>query len=206
VAIDADTYKPDCGWHEFVRGRDLPETLVQRTARGGLNYVHTAPAGEAFPGTLCAGVEIKHEGYIVVEPSVFEGKPYRFENDAEPAPVPEWVAIAALIDELTALGPVRIGLDVVGGIAGLAEAMLAEAGFPLVHVPGLAVNRARQGTVGGEHKSDPRDARIIAEQVRVRRDLRRIEPATELDLELRLLVGRRRDLVDAQTQRLPQVQ
>ena len=94
----------------------------------------------------------------------------------------------------------RIGLDVVGGIAGLAEAMLAEAGFPLVHVPGLAVNRARQGAVGGEHKSDPRDARVIAEQVRIRHDLRRIEPATELDLELRLLVGRRRDLVDAQTQ------
>ena len=112
-------------------------------------------------------------------------------------------AIAGLITELTRLGgTVRIGLDVVGGIAGLAEAMLAEAGFALVHVPGLAVNRARQGTVGGEHKSDPRDARVIADQVRIRQDLRRIEPATELDLELRLLVGRRRDLVDAQTQSL----
>jgi transposase len=112
-------------------------------------------------------------------------------------------AIASLIDELKQLGgTVRIGLDVVGGIAGLAEAMLAEAGLVLVHVPGLAVNRARQGTVGGEHKSDPRDARVIAEQVRVRQDLRPIEPAGELDLELRLLVGRRRDLVDAQTRRL----
>jgi transposase len=69
-------------------------------------------------------------------------------------------------------------------------------------MPGLAVNRARQGTVGGEHKSDPRDARVIADQVRTRHDLRPIEPASELDLELRLLVGRRRDLVDAQTQRL----
>lgn len=112
-------------------------------------------------------------------------------------------AIAALVDELAGLdGNVCIGLDVVGGIAGLVEAMLAEAGFPLVHVPGLAVNRARQGTVGGEHKSDPRDARVIAEQVRIRHDLRPIEPAGERDLELRLLVGRRRDLVDAQTQRL----
>lgn len=112
-------------------------------------------------------------------------------------------ALAELVDDLAALdGRVRIGLDVVGGIAGLAEAMLAEAGFALVHVPGLAVNRAREGTVGGEHKSDPRDARVIAEQVRIRQDLRPIEPATELDLELRLLVGRRRDLVAAQTQRL----
>lgn len=111
--------------------------------------------------------------------------------------------IAALANTLTALGgTARIGLDVIGGIAGLAEAMLAEAGFNLVHVPGLAVNRARQGTVGGENKSDPRDARTIADQVRTRSDLRRIEPATEIDLEIRLLSGRRRDLVDAQTQRL----
>jgi transposase len=111
--------------------------------------------------------------------------------------------IAALIEELGSFGgAVRVGLDVVGGIAGLAEAMLAAAGFALVHVPGLAVNRARQGTVGGENKSDPRDARTIADQVRTRFDLRPSEPATELGLEIKLLVGRRRDLVDAQTQRL----
>ena len=95
-----------------------------------------------------------------------------------------------------------IGLDVVGGIAGLAEAMLGVAGFRLVHVSGLAVNRARQGMTGGEHKSDPRDARVIAEQVRTRRDLRSIQPVSELDLELRLLVGRRGDLQVEQTRRL----
>ena len=54
--------------------------------------------------------------------------------------------IAELIDELVSLGgQARVGLDVVGGIAGLAEAMLAAAGFALVHVPGLAVNRAPPG-------------------------------------------------------------
>lgn len=111
--------------------------------------------------------------------------------------------IAVLIDELTTLhGTVRIGLDVIGGIAGLAEAMLAQAGFALVHVPGIAVNRARRGTVGGENKSDPRDACTIADQVRTRSDLRPIEPAAELDLEIRLLVSRRGDIVQAQTQRL----
>lgn len=112
-------------------------------------------------------------------------------------------AIAQLIDELSALnGTVRIGLDVIGGIAGLAEAMFAQAGIALLHVPGLSVNRARQGSVGGENKSDPRDARTIAEQVRTRTDLRTIEPATQIDLEIRLLVGRRQDLVQAQTQRI----
>src|SRR6266511_4093642 len=112
-------------------------------------------------------------------------------------------AIAALIAELKTLeGEITIGLDVVGGIAGLAEAMLAAAGRSLVHVPGLAVNRARQGTRGGESKSDPRDARVIADQVRMRRDLRVIEAESELDLDIRLLVGRRRDLVDEQTRRI----
>ena len=111
--------------------------------------------------------------------------------------------IATLAGELAALGgTARVGLDVIGGIAGLAEAMLAEAGFELVHVPGMAVSRARQGMVGGENKSDPRDARTIADQVRTRPDLRRIEPATEVDVEIRLLVSRRGDLVQAQTQRL----
>jgi transposase len=111
--------------------------------------------------------------------------------------------IAQLLEELRALKTtVRVGLDVIGGIAGLIQAFFAEADIQLLHVPGLAVNRARQATVGGENKSDPRDARTIAEQVRSRSDLRPIEPLSETDLEIRLLVGRRQDLVQAQTQRI----
>lgn len=120
--------------------------------------------------------------------------------DNEPA------AVQALIDELERLqrgqGALTVGIDVVGGIAALLTAMLLEAGFRVVHVPGLAVNRARRGTSGGEHKSDPRDARVIADQVRTRSDLRPIEPAGELDIELRLLVARRRELVTDQTRRI----
>ena len=112
-------------------------------------------------------------------------------------------AIGALIEELGVLGQgLVVGMDVVGGIANLVQAMLAAAGFRLVYVSGLAVNRARQGTRGGESKSDPRDARVIADQVRTRRDLRSIRPSVELDLEIRLLAGRRRDLTDEQTRRL----
>jgi len=112
-------------------------------------------------------------------------------------------AIAELIGGLRALGgEATVGLDVVGGVAGLLEAMLAQAGLGLVHVSGLAVNRARQGTRGGESKSDPRDARVIADQVRTRRDLRPVQAPTEVDRGIHLLVGRRRDLVDEQTRRL----
>jgi transposase len=80
--------------------------------------------------------------------------------------------------------------------------LLVAAGERLVHVPGLAVNRARQGTTGGEAKSDPRDARVIADQVRCRRDLRPIVVEDEALATLQLLVGRRRDLVAEQTRRL----
>src|SRR4051812_18375266 len=114
-------------------------------------------------------------------------------------------ALAGLIEWLEGLrdrGRVTVGIDVVGGIAGLLTAMLLEAGIDVVHVSGLAVNRAREGTSGGEHKSDPRDAAVIADRVRHRRDLRAIEPTSELDTEIRLLVARRRDLVGDQTRRI----
>ncbi|HTF52680.1 MAG TPA: IS110 family transposase [Pseudonocardia sp.] len=96
-------------------------------------------------------------------------------------------AIAELLEDLEALthhGPVTLGIDVLGGIAGLVTAMLTAAGVGCVHVPGLAVNRARRATRGGENKSDPRDARVIADQVRMRDDLRVIEAPSEVDIDL----------------------
>lgn len=112
--------------------------------------------------------------------------------------------IEALIGELDALKPasVTVALDLLGGCATLLCAMLAEAGFRIVHTPGLAVNRARQGTRGGENKSDPRDAATIADLARTRTDLRPVEIETEINVDIRLLVGRRREVVVDQTRRL----
>lgn len=111
-------------------------------------------------------------------------------------------ALVAWIAEAEAgHGPARVGLDILGGIASLLEAMLLEAGLTVVHVPGLAVSRARRGTRGGEHKSDPKDARVIADQVRMRDDLRPVTAMREEDAELRLLVGRRSELVADATRR-----
>jgi transposase len=116
-------------------------------------------------------------------------------------------AIQGLIDEIRAVeaahGPATVATDVLGGVAGLLQTMLLDSGLNLVHVSGLAVNRARQATRGGQHKSDPRDARVIADQIRLRGcDLRAVESAGETDAQLRLLVGRRRELVTDQTRRI----
>ncbi len=114
-------------------------------------------------------------------------------------------AIDELIIEIGAAaavhGPATVGIDILGGIAALTEVMLIEAGVSVVHVPGLAVNRARRGTTGGEHKSDPKDASVIADQIRIRDDLRPVTAMRELDVELRLLVARRSDVVADQTRR-----
>ncbi|GAA1017648.1 IS110 family transposase [Streptomyces thermogriseus] len=111
-------------------------------------------------------------------------------------------AISDLIAVQAEHGQLTIGLDLLGGVAALLTAMLVAAGLRVVHVPGLAVNRARRGTRGGENKSDPRDAQVIAEQVMLRTDLRQVELTDEATAELRLLAGHRTALVKETTARV----
>jgi transposase len=111
--------------------------------------------------------------------------------------------IAELITEIAGLqaehGPAVVGIDVLGGIARLVEVMLCQAGIELRHVPGHAVKVTRRATRGGEHKSDPRDARVIADLVRSRDDLRLVTTGERDHVDLALLVSRRHDLVEDQT-------
>lgn len=109
----------------------------------------------------------------------------------------------ALSAELRALpGPVQVGLDVNGSIATFLQALLLADGIALVHVPGLAVNRAAHGYAGGERKSDPQDAQVIVDLVRTRDGLRPIRPDDDATASPRLLVSRRRDLVQDQGRRV----
>ena len=91
VALDVDSYKPECEFEIVFADICMPPTLVQRSASGGRHYVFKATAGDSFPGNPCRGVEIKHKGYIVLEPSVFNGGQYYFEIVEEPAPAPDWL-------------------------------------------------------------------------------------------------------------------
>lgn len=107
--------------------------------------------------------------------------------------------LAALIGEAVAAGgELTWATDQPGGTAALLLALLWERGQRVLYVPGVAVDRARDG-YRGESKTDARDARLIAEQARMRRDLSALEPSDELLAELALLVARRRDLVADQT-------
>jgi hypothetical protein len=110
-------------------------------------------------------------------------------------------AIAELLAVPLEHGQVTIGLDIMGGIASLLTAMLLAAGPRCVHIPGLAVNRARRGTRGGENKSDPRDSKVIAARVMLRNDLRAVTLSQDSSVELRLLVTHRAVLVKETTAR-----
>jgi transposase len=107
--------------------------------------------------------------------------------------------LSALLQEALGLGlDLTWAIDQPGGAVALLLALLWERGQSVLYVPGIAVDRARDAS-RGESKTDARDARLIAEQARMRRDLSALAPGDELLAELALLVARRRDLVADRT-------
>jgi transposase len=89
-------------------------------------------------------------------------------------------------------------VDIVGGEAALALALLVAHEQTVLYLSGRAVHHAA-GSYRGEGKSDARDAAIIADQARMRRDLTAISPGEEITVELKMLTARRADLVADRT-------
>ena len=80
-------------------------------------------------------------------------------------------ALEAFCSEIAELGVTDervVGIDLTGGAASLLEAVLLGRGEKVRYVPGTAVNKAREAYAGGEQKSDPKDAFVIADQLRLR--------------------------------------
>jgi transposase len=107
--------------------------------------------------------------------------------------------LVALIEEILSLAEdVLWAVDQPGGSAALLLALLWERGQRVIYVPGLTVDRARDA-YRGESKTDAKDARVIADQARMRPDLGVLEPGEGELAELELLLARRRDLVTDQS-------
>lgn len=103
-----------------------------------------------------------------------------------------------LLGDVLALGEeITWGIDLADGGAALLIAVLISHGQQLLYIPGRAVHRASEG-YRGEGKTDAKDAAVIADQARVRRDLTPLRPGDEL-AELKVLTGHRRDLADDKT-------
>ncbi|MGH2812128.1 MAG: IS110 family transposase [Actinomycetota bacterium] len=113
--------------------------------------------------------------------------------------------VTLAISEVESLSGDRLwAVDIPGGVASLALALLWEHGEQVVFVPGITVDRAR-ATYRGESKTDAKDAYVIADQARMRHDLSELRPDGDVLAELALLVSHRRDLVQNQTRAIARI-
>jgi transposase len=111
-------------------------------------------------------------------------------------------ALRVLISDVIAISlDVLWAVDLNHGGASLLIALLTGQGQPVAYLTGLAVHRA-SGTYRGEGKTDARDAFVIADQARVRRDLGLLRPGDEIAVDLRILTTRRADLVEDRTRQI----
>jgi transposase len=89
---------------------------------------------------------------------------------------------------------VRWAVDICGRASTLLLALLVAHGQQVVYVPGRTVNRM-SGAYRGEAKTDAKDARVIADQARMRRDFAPLGTPPELVSTLQLLTNCRTDLI-----------
>ena len=104
-------------------------------------------------------------------------------------------AILATFETVAGLASDRVwAVDIIGAPSALLLALLAAAGESVRYASGRVV-AAMSSAYTGEGKTDAKDAYVIAETVRLRRNLSVIDHDTDLVRNLAMLTGHRADLV-----------
>ncbi|MEU6191951.1 IS110 family transposase [Nocardia sp. NPDC047038] len=104
--------------------------------------------------------------------------------------------LTGLINQVVALadgGELIWAIDLNHGGAALLITLLLAREQQLLYIPGRVVHHAAAG-YRGSGKSDAKDAAIIADQARMRRDLQPLRAGDEIAVELRILTAHRTDL------------
>jgi Transposase len=104
----------------------------------------------------------------------------------------EILALIATVRELAA--QTVWAVDIIGAPSALMLALLAQAGQSVRYASGRVV-AAMSSAYTGEGKTDAKDAFVIAETARIRRDLAVIDGDTDLIRDLAVLTGHRSDLI-----------
>ncbi|WP_442819059.1 IS110 family transposase [Streptomyces sp. NBC_01235] len=100
--------------------------------------------------------------------------------------------------ELSDGDPVTWAIDLNAGGAALLIALLTDNGQQVLYIPGRTVHHA-SGSYRGDGKSDAKDAFVIADQARMRRDLEPLHRGDDIAVDLRILTSRRLDLAADRT-------
>lgn len=144
---------------------------------------------------LWAGVDVgkEHHWVVVVDDSGAVVLSRNIVNDEQ--------AIRAVVTEVDHLADeVSWTVDLTTVYAALLLTLLAAADKPVRYLTGRAVWQASGVYRGGEAKTDAKDARVIADQSRMRgTDLPVLVPDDDLITELRMLTAHRADLVADRT-------
>jgi transposase len=144
---------------------------------------------EAVRGNAWVGIDIGKTHHWVCAVDV-EGKrllSVKVANDE--------VEIRNVIATTAALAQQPIwAVDIIGAPSALLLALLAQAGQAVRYASGRVV-AAMSGAYVGEGKTDAKDAYVIAETARLRRDLALIDADTDLVRNLAVLTGHRADLI-----------
>ncbi|WP_413797427.1 IS110 family transposase [Streptomyces iranensis] len=145
---------------------------------------------------IWAGVDIgkEHHHCVVINPDGERLLSRRVLNDES--------ELLQLIGDVLAISTdVLWAVDLNHGGAALLIGMLLSHDQPMAYLTGLAVHRA-SATYKGEGKTDAKDAFVIADQARVRRDLGLLRPGDEIAVDLRTLTNRRLDVVFDRTRQI----
>ncbi|MFE1835276.1 IS110 family RNA-guided transposase [Streptomyces sviceus] len=143
--------------------------------------------------TIWAGIDAgkTHHHCVAIDESGHRLLSRRIAND-EPD-------LLQLLTDVLALGDtVTWGIDLADGGAALAITLLLDHEQPVHYISGRAIHRASE-SYRGEGKTDAKDAAIIADQVRVRRDLHPLRATHDTVADLKILTARRLDLVADRT-------
>jgi transposase len=106
--------------------------------------------------------------------------------------------LIAAVSTLADGGEITWAIDLNAGGAALLITLLIAAEQRLLYIPGRTVYHA-SGSYRGDGKTDAKDAAIIADQARMRRDLQPLRTGDDIAVELRILTARRTDLVADRT-------
>ncbi|WP_443048126.1 IS110 family transposase [Streptomyces sp. H39-S7] len=110
-------------------------------------------------------------------------------------------ALLTLIADVLELGdggPVTWAIDLNAGGAALMIALLTDNAQQVLYIPGRTVHHA-SGSYRGDGKTDAKDAFVIADQARMRRDLQTLHQGDNIAVDLRILTSRRLDLAADRT-------
>ncbi|MDQ8707569.1 IS110 family transposase [Streptomyces sp. LHD-70] len=94
--------------------------------------------------------------------------------------------------------PVTWAVDLNSGGAALWIALLVNHGQRLLYIPGRTVHHA-SAAYRGSGKTDAKDAFVIADTARMRRDLQPLHATSEIAVDLKILTARRMDLAADRT-------